>query len=130
VACKGKDLRATLRGDRHQVKTGADVRFRLSIVNASEKACTVSVNPKNYQLKIYSGTDRIWSSRDCARLVPTIRRIVKPEQDVAWTMTWNGKRSRQGADCATRPETPRPGYYYATSQLDGVDPVQYLIILR
>jgi hypothetical protein len=106
------------------------VRFRLSIANDSDKACVVGVNSKSFELKIYSGTDRVWSSRDCARLVPTIRRIVKPEQDLAWTMTWNGKRSRQGASCATRPESPRAGYYYATAQLDGVDPVQYLMILK
>ena len=129
-ACDPDDLRPTLTGDSHTAKAGKSVGFELKLINGGGAPCHLEVGGDNYELKIYSGTDRIWSSNDCRKTEPSIDQVVAPEKSVLWTMEWNGKRSRKDAECKNRPETPRPGYYYATSQYRGADPVQFLVVVR
>jgi hypothetical protein len=127
TACDPGDLRATLTGKR-QLKPEQATTFDLSLINGSGATCVVDVDAKSFELKIYSGTDRIWSSADCAKSVEPITKKVKAEDAVEWSMRWDGRRSRAG--CKDRPEIPQPGTYFATAQLDGAKPVQLRMILR
>lgn len=127
VACSAKDLRATLTGDQ-RLKPEQATTFDLSLINGSGETCRIEVAPERFELKVYSGTDRIWSSDDCAGTVERIAEKVEPEDAVEWTMRWDGRRSREG--CRTRPEIPRAGTYFATAQLKGAEPVQLRLILR
>ncbi|QDP95217.1 hypothetical protein FOE78_04185 [Microlunatus elymi] len=124
------NLKAGIKGDGHQVRIGAAVDFRLTLTNRSDQSCLLDLNADNYELKVYSGTDRIWSTDDCTRLVTDRKQTLEPGEAAAWKISWNGKRSRHGKSCQTGPEIPRAGYYYATSQLNGAKPVQYLLILK
>ncbi len=126
VACEAKDLRVTLTGKR-RLKVKKPNTFKLSVINGSGTTCIATVNKKNFELKIYSGTDRIWSSNDCATAVKSIRTKLPAERVSAWTMTWNGRRSAR--HCKNRPEIPQGGTYFATAQLDGAKPVQLRMIL-
>jgi len=127
VTCSPAKLRATLTGDQ-RLKPEEKTTFTLSLINGSGASCRVSVSPKNFELTIYSGSDRIWSSDDCATAVRPITEKIAAEDAVTWSMAWNGRRS--AADCKVRPEIPRPGTYVATAQLEGADPVQLRMILR
>jgi hypothetical protein len=127
VACAPAKLRTTLTG-KQTLKPKQDNRFTLSLINGSDATCKLALTPENFELKIYSGTDRIWSSNDCSTAVKPIARNVKAEDAVEWTMTWDGNRSRK--DCKDRPEVPQPGTYFATAQFDGAKPVQLRMILR
>lgn len=127
TACDPGDLRATLTGKR-QLKPEQATTFDLSLINGSGATCIVDVDAKSFELKIYSGTDRIWSSADCAKAVEPITKKVKAEDAVEWSMRWDGRRSRAG--CKDRPEIPQAGTYFATAQLDGAKPVQLRMILR
>lgn len=130
AACTADDLKPTVTSKRHDVKIGAKVGFDVSYTNSSNQPCTFSVSPDSYQLTIYSGSDRIWSTADCAKLVHTAKVTLKAGHAVAWSITWNGKRSQQGATCQNRPETPQAGYYHATSQLKDTPAKGYLLVLR
>lgn len=130
AACKPGKLRTTLHGEKHNVAIGKDVDFALSVINGADKACSLDLNADDFELKIFSGSDRIWSTDDCSRLVREHKTTLKPEQDTAWKITWNGERSQQGKDCKSRSEKPQPGYYYATAQYKGAKPVQWLLILK
>ena len=99
----------------------------MSLINGSGQICVASMTGANFELKIYSGTDRIWSTKDCATAVKAMTRKLGPEQAMEWSLSWNGRRSRTG--CQSRPEIPRPGTYYATAQLAGAEPVQLRMIL-
>jgi hypothetical protein len=125
-ACAPRSLRPTLTG-KQQLKPTEPNTFSLSVINGSGQPCVASVTGKNFELKIYSGIDRIWSSRDCATAVKAVTRKLDPEQAVEWSLSWNGRRSRAG--CQSRPEIPRPGTYYATAQLAGAEPVRLRMIL-
>jgi len=126
TACPPGELRPTLTGkQRLKVKRGNT--FRLSLINGSGVTCIAEVTSKNFELKIYSGTDRIWSTRDCTTAVKTVKKKLAGEQALEWTLAWNGRRSRD--NCKSRPEIPLPGTYFATAQLDGAKPVQLRMIL-
>jgi hypothetical protein len=124
--CVPSTLRATLTGNQ-QLKRKTRTTFRVSLINGSGRACVASVSRDNFELKIYSGSDRIWSTKDCATAVKPLTRKLDPEQAVEWSHSWNGRRSRTG--CQSRPEIPRPGTYWATAQLAGAEPVQLRMIL-
>ncbi|SDS47024.1 hypothetical protein SAMN04489812_2004 [Microlunatus soli] len=130
AACKPSKLRTTLRGEKHHVAIGKDVDFAVSVINGDDKSCALDLNADDFELKIYSGSDRIWSTDDCAKLVRDHRTTLKPEQDTTWKITWDGKRSQQGKECKARSETPQPGYYYATASYQGAKPVQWLLVLE
>jgi hypothetical protein len=124
--CVPSSLRPTLTG-KQQLKPKEANTFRLSLINGSGRTCIASVTRDNFELKIYSGSDRIWSTKDCATVIKAMTRKLGPEQAVEWSLSWNGRRSRTG--CQSRPEIPRPGTYYATAQLAGAQPVQLRMIL-
>ena len=126
VACPASRLRPTLTGQQ-RLRPGARSTFTLSLINGSGQTCTATVNGDKFELRIYSGSDRIWSTKDCARIVKPLRRTLEAEQALEWKLTWNGRRSRSG--CSSRPETPRPGTYYATAELAGVEPVRLMVTL-
>ena len=127
VTCAAGQLRPTLTG-KQRLRPKDRSTFTLSLINGSDQTCTVTVNRDNFELRIYSGSDRIWSTKDCATIVKPRRRTLEPEQAIEWKLTWNGRRSRSG--CQSRPEIPRPGTYYATAELVGAEPVRLLINLR
>lgn len=125
--CQPAQLRATITGT-SKLKPAEDTTFRLSLINGAPVSCLVEVTAANFELKIYSGTDRIWSSRDCDTAVKPVTKRVASQQAVEWKMTWNGLRSKAG--CKNRAEKPKPGTYFATSQLTGAKPAQLRMILR
>lgn len=120
-SCDPDDLRATLTGKR-KFKAKEDVTFNLSLINGGPRSCVVEVTADTFELKVTSGSDRIWSTADCAKSVKSIKRTIGPEKSVEWQLTWDGKRSVKG--CKTRSEVPRPGTYSASAQLDGAKQVK------
>jgi hypothetical protein len=97
-------------------------RFQLSLINGSGRTCTARVTRKNFELKISSGKGQLWSTRDCPSAINTISRKLGSEHAVAWSLTWNGKRSK--ANCESARQVPKPGRYAATARLDGAEPVK------
>lgn len=127
--CRPTDLRVALEGDT-TLKAGQKNRFTVTLTNAGTRTCLTSVTVKNFELRVSSGKDRIWSTADCAASVKAFDKKLAAERDVAWTVTWDGRRSVRGGKCDRAPETPRPGTYRATAELEGADPVQLRMVLR
>jgi hypothetical protein len=127
TGCQPSQLRATLRGKQSLAATD-DNTFTLSLINGGPSRCTVEVAAENFELKIYSGTDRIWTTRHCSSAVKRIKKTVRSEDAVEWKMTWNGRRSAK--DCKNSPAIPRAGTYFATAQLTGAKPVQLRMTIK
>jgi hypothetical protein len=121
VACPARDLRPTLTG-RIRLAPKQRTSFQLSLINGSGRTCTARVTRKNFELKISSGKGHLWSTRDCPSAIHTISRKLGSEHAVAWSLTWNGKRSK--ANCKSARQVPKPGRYAATARLDGAEPVK------
>ena len=92
------------------------------MINGSDQTCIARVTRKNFELKIYSGNDRIWSTADCRSVDQADQPQARPEHAVAWSLTWDGKRSK--SNCKSPRRAARPGTYLATAQLEGAEPVQ------
>ena len=101
----------------------------MTLVNAGAQTCLASVTDKNFELKVFSGEDRIWSSRDCAKTFVAFDKKLAGQAGVAWKMTWNGERSVKGKECKRGTDTPQAGTYWATAQLAGAKPVQLRMII-
>lgn len=126
VRCSPEELRPTLTG-KQRLEAEHDTTFQLSLINGSGQTCIARVTRKNFELRIDSGGDRIWSSGDCPSMIKSITRKLGSEHAVAWSLTWNGKRSK--STCKSAHEALRPGAYIATAQLDGAEPVKLRMIL-
>jgi hypothetical protein len=125
--CDTGDLRATLRGDQ-SLAAKQRTTFRLSLINGGPTSCVVEVDADSFELRVYSGIDRIWTTDHCTSAVKPIKKVVKSEAAVQWSITWNGRRS--APDCKNRPEIPQAGTYVATAQLDGAKPVSLVMALK
>ena len=126
VDCPAEELRPTLTG-KQRLAPKQPTTFQLSLINGSDQTCIARVTRKNFELKIYSGSDRIWSTADCRSAIKPISRKLASEHAVAWSLTWDGKRSK--SNCKSAQEAPRPGTYVATAQLEGAEPVQLRMLL-
>jgi hypothetical protein len=127
ASCAAQELRPTLTAKR-RIAPKHPTTFQLSLINGSAKTCVARVTRKNFQLKINSGSDRIWSTADCPSMIKPISRKLSPEHALAWSLTWDGKRSK--SRCKSTSQALRPGRYVATAKLDGVTPVKLQMILN
>ncbi len=121
VDCQAEELRTTLTGKQRLAPQERNT-FHLSLINGSDHTCTARVTRKNFELTISSGSDRIWSTEHCRSAIEKISRKLGSEHAVAWSLTWDGKRSK--SNCRSAAGTLRPGTYVATATLDGAEPVQ------
>jgi len=126
VACDPSDLRLTLIGKR-TVRAQKNSKYELSVINGGDEKCVVTIDADTFSLKITSGSDPIWNSRHCERTLKPVTKTLDSQEAHAWTMTWNGERSKK--NCKISSATPRPGTYWATAELDGVDPVKWRMML-
>jgi hypothetical protein len=126
VDCSADELRPTLTG-KQRLEPKKPNTFQLSLINGSDQTCMAKVTKKNFELTIDSGSDRIWSTADCPSLVNSISRKLRAEHAVAWSLTWDGKRSKP--DCKSARKVLRPGTYVATAQLAGAAPVELRMIV-
>lgn len=125
--CPAEELRPTLTG-RQRLALKRPTTFQLSLINGPDQTCIARVTRKNFELRIYSGKDRIWSTADCRSIIKPISSKLASEHAVAWSLTWDGKRSK--SDRRSAREALRPGTYLVTAQLEGAEPVQLRMLLR
>jgi hypothetical protein len=97
------------------------VVFTLTLTTRVSPACTWQVSPRALVVKVTSGSDRIWSTQECAAAVQKEPVVVR--KDVATTVRvgWNGQRS--DSDCSRSTPWAEPGYYHVVAAAYGADPV-------
>jgi hypothetical protein len=125
--CAPKDLRTTLTG-KQRIVAKHRTTFQLSLINGSAQSCTSQVTAKNFELKIKSGNAQIWTTNDCPSIIKPISRNLAAGHTMAWSLTWDGKRSK--AQCKSASQALRPGSYVATAQLKGSAPVKLGMIVK
>ena len=92
---------------------GGPVLISLELTTRVTEACTWTVSPDTLTLKISSGSDDIWSSRQCPASVPTREVVVRQDFGTPVGVRWNGKRS--DATCSALTEWALPGYYHVVA---------------
>ncbi|MBO1031807.1 hypothetical protein IPV09_10725 [Tessaracoccus sp. SD287] len=106
-----------------RVNTGRTVDLKITLT--STKTCVIDFATASFEIRIYSGSDRIWSSNDCSTHQPKGRSTLAPGKMWGYTISWNTKRSL--GDCKLDPSFLLPGTYVATAVLSGGEPVQHVM---
>jgi hypothetical protein len=97
---------------------GQDVRFVLELRTIVSEACTWQVSPETLTLKVTSGDDEIWTSRQCPHAVPREAVTLRRDHTTRVDMIWDAKRSDE--ECSKLTKWALPGWYHvATAALAG-----------
>ncbi|GAA2115307.1 hypothetical protein [Actinomadura alba] len=115
-ACAPEDVVINLDSKADAYRGKARPQFLVSVVNTGKRPCTFGVGPKELELRVTSGPDRIWSSAHCARGDGSSIRLLKRGIPYAATVTWDRKRSTNGCDGSR--SLARPGTYVVAVKPD------------
>jgi hypothetical protein len=97
------------------VRLGLQIRTRVSL------ACTWRVSPNTLTLKVTSGSDDVWSTRECRRAVPTRDVILRATKPIYVGIHWSARRSDE--DCSRLTDWAMPGWYHVAVAPLGGEPV-------
>ena len=90
---------------------GADIPITINLRTAITEACTWQASPQTFTVTITSGSDFIWSTRECPAAIPVQDVVVRQAVDTPVVVTWkDGKRSDE--TCSGRTDWARPGFYH------------------
>jgi hypothetical protein len=104
-----------------QAHAGKPVTFAMQLSTKSTPACTFDVAPDSLVVKITSGSDRIWSTQDCPKAVPTKSVVLRKGTPTTVDVTWSAMRS--DSDCSKTTQWAQAGYYHALAAVFGAEPV-------
>jgi hypothetical protein len=99
---------------------GRDVMIVLQLRSLSTPACTWQVSPGTLTVKITSGKDGIWFSRECPRAIPAHSVVVRQAVTTTVGVTWSSRRSDE--TCSKLTEWAMPGFYHVTAAALGGEP--------
>lgn len=111
---------------------GTDVTVRLEVTSRTTPACYWEVSPESVVLRISSGDDRIWTSQECRRAIPTEEVVVRQgdsRRTASVPVVWSTLRSDPG--CTKSTQWARPGWYHATAAALSGEPIdrQFELVL-
>lgn len=117
--CESSDVAVT--PEVTEAVAGRDVEVVLNLRTVVSPACTWRVSPANVTLKITSGRDGIWSTRECPRALPREDVVVRNNVTTSVGVTWRDA-ARMDEGCTRITEWALPGYYHATVAALGGEP--------
>jgi hypothetical protein len=98
-------------------------RFALSVVNTGRQACTFDVGPKALLIRISSGSDRVWSSAQCASGAgPNLQMLQRGVPYLA-TLDWDRRRCNSHIHAS-------PGTYVIAVSAPGIQTHREVFRLR
>lgn len=92
---------------------GREVAIALELRTRDAVACTWEVSPGDLTMKITSGPDEIWTSRQCPRAVPTQEVVLRSAGTTTIEVAWSSRRSDEG--CTKLTDWALPGFYHVTA---------------
>ncbi|GAB3195441.1 hypothetical protein GCM10027062_02400 [Nocardioides hungaricus] len=125
--CDGADIAVTPQVE--DAVAGRDVRVVLQLRTLESPACTWDVGPDALTMDITSGSDAIWSSRQCPAAIPkepvVVRQAVTSKVEVVWK-----EAKRSGEECTRLTDWAMPGWYHVTAAALGGEPanVQFQLV--
>lgn len=118
VDCTPADLQLAVATDAVQYPAGVNPVLQVTVTNAGSTACTVDAGDVAREVIISSGSDRIWSTKDCAGAETASRQLLldagaKDPVEISWT------RVRSAEACPADLPAPKEGTYQVVASLLG-----------
>jgi hypothetical protein len=123
VACKPADVTVVAVTDALTYAAGVDPQLSLTITNTGPTACSFKDGSDQQAYVITSGTEKIWSSKDCQTDAVSATTTLQPNVAIKSTpFAWNRTRSNPSACTATNaPQVIAGGAsYHLTVSVNGV----------
>ena len=98
---------------------GADVPITINLRTLVTEACTWQASPETMTVTITSGSDYIWSSRECPASIPPQDVVVRQAVDAPVVVTWSARRSDE--ECTKLTDWAMPGFYHVQAAALGGD---------
>ncbi len=119
-ACTTADVQLTATANPQNFAAGALPLFDVAIKNSGASPCMLDTAAAGTELKITSGSDRIFSSLDCPADATINARqfLLAAGASDAFSVTWNRQRSAEGCTAVTA--TPKAGTYHALLTIQGI----------
>jgi hypothetical protein len=121
--CVAGDIKVTAVTDALSYAPGADPQLSLTITNTGAAECSFQDGSDKQNYVITSGTEKIWSSKDCQTGAEPATTTLKPNVPVKSTpFAWDRTRSNSAACSATNaPQVVAGGAsYHLTVTVNGV----------
>jgi hypothetical protein len=122
-ACNPADVQVIAVTDAASYAAGVDPMLSLKITNTGPAACSFKDGSDVQDYEITSGTDKIWSSKDCQTGAEPLTTVLKPSKSVSSTpFAWKRTRSNPSDCTATNaPQVVAGGAsYHLTVIVNGV----------
>lgn len=118
--CTSADVTLTLKANPAPFAAPAPPVFDVGIKQAGPTPCRLDTAATGTELKISSGSDRIFSSLDCPTDATINARqfLLAPAANETFQVTWNRKRS--APQCAAVSAAPGAGMYHAVLTIQGI----------
>ncbi len=107
--CQPEALTLQASAEQSSYPVGDRPRLSLQITNTGSEPCTRDLGQAAVEVIVFSGSDRIWSSDDCAPGGPIALRTLAPGVAETVSATWTGSRSAPG--CPGDQTAARAGTY-------------------
>jgi hypothetical protein len=108
---------------------GVSPGFSVTITNTGTEPCLVDAGDTHREIVVTSGSDRIWSTKDCAPQDADDRTLLlTPGSSDTQQVAWNLVRSVPG--CSGGLPDPAAGTYAAAFSVGGAGPVEVSFVLK
>ncbi|MDQ4492251.1 hypothetical protein RBS60_18785 [Sinomonas sp. ASV486] len=92
--------------------------FTLKVTNGNPMPCEVNVGTTQMEFLVVSGTDRVFSSKDCQASAQDLPKTIAAGASETANFPWDRVRSTEGCKAVTT--QPKPGIYVMTASLGPV----------
>jgi hypothetical protein len=113
TACDPSVITLTPITDAASYAAGVQPMLSMSITNSGASACTLDVGTDAQVYLITSGSDQIWSSKDCQTAPAANKQVLQPGKVLSTTpFPWDRTRSSTTTCTANRPQVTAGGASY------------------
>lgn len=96
--CQPEVVKVEAAADKDSYPVGTSPRLTLSVTNTGTTPCTRDLGQAAVELLVFSGSDRIWSSDDCAPGGGAAVTTLQPGKAEVQRVTWDARRSLPGCE--------------------------------
>lgn len=118
AGCQLSQLRSAIAAPSSAVRRGSSVPLTVTVTNQGKAGCLWDLKTLPVEVTITSGSDRIWSTADCAAGGPSGSHPIAAGKQWHFTVKWPTQRSTSGS-CTPASEELGTGTYVATTTVKG-----------
>ncbi|PIE25862.1 MAG: hypothetical protein CSA58_12520 [Micrococcales bacterium] len=109
--CTQAQIEVVATTDKDSYTAGDTAKLGMTITNTSKDPCQMDIGNGPLELRVTSGSDRIWSSDDCQKEAKSDVRTIKPGEDGQMVSSMDWPVTRSAAGCKDVSSPVRPGNY-------------------